>query len=386
MAKQDYYQTLGVSKGASKEEIKKAYKKQAIKYHPDKNPDDKEAEKKFKEINEAYDVLKDDQKRAAYDSMGHAAFEQGAGGGAGFGGGRSGGFGRSGFGEAGFDSDFSNIFDDIFSEFMGGGARGRGSGRQNRGADLKYNLEITLEQAFNGHTQKINFSAPITCTDCDGKGSKDKSSMSTCPDCYGRGVTRTQQGFFAIERTCGRCGGIGEIIKNPCKKCSGQGRVQQNKNLSVNIPAGVEDNTRMRLNGEGEAGFRGGPPGDLYVFITVKPHKIFRVEGHNLHCKFPISFGTATLGGNIEVPTIEGSKAKLKVPAGTQSNTILKLKGKGMSRMNSSLRGDMLVEVVVEVPKKPTKRQKELLEEFEEITKSQESNSGFFDKMKNLWG
>jgi len=383
MAK-DFYETLGVAKGASEDELKKAYRKLAMQYHPDRNPNDKEAEKKFKEINEAYDVLKDPQKKAAYDRFGHAAFSQGAGGGA-------------GPGAAGFDfsGSFSDIFEDLFSEFTGSRQRrggGGGNGAQAsggaRGADLRYNLDITLEDAFKGKQQSIKVTTSATCEACSGTGAEKGSKPEQCPNCEGRGTIRAQQGFFTIERACPQCSGTGKIIKNPCKPCAGTGTVRKEKTLNVTIPAGVEEGTRIRLAGEGEAGYRGGPAGDLYIFLGVKPHKIFRREGANIHCHVPITFSTAALGGAVEVPTIDGGRVKVTIPAGTQSGHQFRLKGKGMSILRSNARGDMYIEAHVETPVNLSKKQKDLLKEFEEAggAKSNPESDSFFSKVKEFWG
>ncbi|MDF2964656.1 MAG: molecular chaperone DnaJ [Rickettsiaceae bacterium] len=379
MSKQDYYQILSVSKGASEEDLKKAYRKLAMQYHPDKNPGDSAAEQKFKEINEAYDVLKDPQKRAAYDRFGHAAFSQGGGGGGGFSQGDFHGF--SGM-------DFSDIFSDVFGDFMGARGGRRRTSTQVKGSDLRYNISITLEEAFSGVSRNISFRTAVKCGDCDGKGSADKGSTTTCGDCNGYGYVRMQQGFFAVEQTCHKCNGAGQVIKNPCKKCGGEGRVETQKTLAINIPAGIEDATRIRLAGEGEQGIRGGHPGDLYVFVNIQAHQFFKVDKSDIHCKVPVSFTQAALGGSIEVPIIEGGSVQLKIPSGTQSGDILKLKGKGMSKVRSSLRGDMFAHVIIDVPKNLTPRQRELLEELDKEfikDKGDDSDSGFFKKMKGLW-
>lgn len=381
MAKQDYYDLLGVSRGAEAEDIKKAFRKLAMKYHPDKNQGDKEAEKKFKEINEAYDVLKDDQKRAAYDRMGHAAFEGGMGGG-------GGGFYQSGDFDFG-SSGFGNIFDEMFSEFVGGG-RGRSAQTASyQGADLRYNMEISLEDAFKGVKKNIKVSTNAACETCDGSGAAEGSKAETCSTCHGQGKTHARQGFFTIERTCATCHGMGQVIKNPCKSCSGSGRVRKEKTLSVTIPAGIEEGARIRLAGEGEAGLRGGKAGDLYIFLHIKPHKLFHRDGPNIYCQVPIPMATATLGGEIEVPAIDGHKARVKIPEGTQSGKQFRLKGKGMSVMRSSSRGDMYIQATVETPVNLSKRQKELLQEFAGLEKKSHSSplsEGFFSKIKDLWG
>lgn len=377
MAKRDYYELLGVSKTVTPEELKKAYRALAIQHHPDKNAGNAESEKKFKEISEAYEVLKDEQKRAAYDRYGHAAFEGGMGAGGGFGGGPGGGFEFRGGG-------FSDIFEDLFGEFVGG----KKGGVNNRGSDLRYNLEISLEEAFRGEQKSIKVTSLAKCDTCSGTGGAADSKPDTCPTCKGNGKLRMQQGFFTIERTCTTCSGTGTIIKNPCKTCSGQGRVKKEKNLSVNIPAGVEEGTRIRLSGEGEAGIKGGQSGDLYIFLSIAPHRFFKREGHNLHCRVPIKMTMAALGGDIEVPTIDGTKVKLPIPAGTQSGNQFRLKGKGMSVLRSNRsRGDMYVHANVEIPVKLNKKQRELLENFDQLSEkgaSPEAES-FFSKVKDVW-
>ena len=373
MAKQDYYELLGVSQSAGKEEIKKAYRKLAMKYHPDRNPGDEEAEAKFKEIGEAYEVLSDDQKRAAYDRFGHGAFEQGGGGAGGMGG--FGGFGAGGF---------ADIFDEMFGDMMGGGRR-RSSGR---GADLRYDMEITLEEAFQGKQAQIKVPTSVSCDSCEGTGAEPGSKPITCTTCNGDGRVRQQQGFFTIERTCPSCAGAGQQIDKPCKSCDGAGRVHRERSLQVNIPEGVEDGTRIRLAGEGEAGMRGAPAGDLYIFLTVKPHRIFEREGANMACRVPIPMTTAALGGTIEVPVIDGTRAKISIPEGTQSGTQFRLKGKGMTVVRSNHRGDMYVQVEVEVPKNLSKRQKELLREFDGESEGKHTSPeshGFLSKIKEFW-
>lgn len=378
MAK-DFYETLGVGKGADADELKKAYRKLAMQYHPDRNPDDKEAEKKFKEVNEAYDILKDDQKRAAYDRFGHAAFENGGPGAGGFGGG---GFGGGGFG------GFGDIFEEMFGDF--GAAAGRGGGRQSamQGSDLRYNMEISLSDAFEGRKTQIRVPTSVTCDVCDGTGAAEGKAPVTCPTCGGRGRVRAQSGFFTVERTCHTCGGSGQVIEDPCTNCGGEGRVHKEKTLNVNIPAGVEDGTRIRLSGEGEAGMRGGPPGDLYIFIGIKPHSLFQRDGANIHCQVPIPMATAALGGHIEVPTIEGKRARVSVPEGTSTGERFRLKDKGMTVLRTKSRGDMFVQVYVETPQKLTKKQKELLKEFQDDTDDKKHNpesAGFFSKVKDIW-
>jgi molecular chaperone DnaJ len=370
MAKQDYYELLGVQRTATADELKKAYRKLAMQYHPDRNPGDKAAEHKFKELSEAYDVLKDEQKRAAYDRFGHAAFENG-------GGGR--GPGDFGFGAGGF----ADIFDEMFGEFMGG--RRQNSGRGN---DLRYNLEISLEEAFKGKQATIRVPTLTGCEACSGTGAEAGSRPVTCSTCHGHGRVRAQQGFFTIERTCPSCQGAGRVIEKPCKSCGGQGRVRKEKTLSVQIPAGVEDGTRIRLAGEGEVGVRGASPGDLYIFIALAPHRLFQRDGANIHCRVPIAMATAALGGSIEVPTIDGGRAKVNIPAGTQSGHQFRLKGKGMSVLRSPSRGDMYIQSIVETPVNLTKRQQELLREFEkagEEGKTSPESSGFFARVKEFF-
>ncbi|BDU60233.1 chaperone protein DnaJ [Candidatus Rickettsia kotlanii] len=370
---QNYYQILGVSKTASQADLKKAYLKLAKQYHPD-TTDAKDAEKKFKEINAAYDVLKDEQKRAAYDRLGHDAFQNQQ---------SQGGGGNHG----GFHPDINDIFGDFFSDFMGGSRRSsRPTSAKVRGSDLKYNLTINLEEAFHGIEKNISFSSAVKCDACHGSGSEKGETVTICDACSGVGATRRQQGFFTIEQACHKCQGNGHIIKNPCKKCHGMGRYHKQRNLSVNIPAGVENGTRIRHTGEGEAGIRGGNSGDLYVDIEIKPHDIYKIDGAHLHCKLPISFVNAALGGEIEVPVIEGGKVKLTIPAGTQNGDQLRLRSKGMSKMRSTIRGDMLAHIHVEVPKNLSKRQRELLEEFKkESIHEKENDCSFFNKMKSLW-
>jgi molecular chaperone DnaJ len=375
MAKADFYQTLGVSRDADDKALKSAYRKLAMKYHPDKNPGDATAEAKFKEANEAYETLKDPQKRAAYDRFGHAAFENG-----GMGGGNP--FGGAGAG------GFSDIFDDIFGEMMGGGGRARrSSGGRERGADLRYNLEITLEEAFTGKTAQIRVPSSATCETCSGSGAKPGTDPVTCSTCSGSGRVRAAQGFFSIERTCPACNGRGQVISDPCPDCSGQGRVTQERSLSVNIPAGIEDGTRIRLAGEGEAGFRGGPTGDLYIFISVKPHEYFQRDGADLYCKIPLSMTTAALGGQFEVGTLDGGQARVKVPEGTQTGRQFRLRGKGMPVLRRSDMGDLYIQIAVETPQNLSKRQRELLQEFEEISAKENSpqSAGFFSRMKDFF-
>ena len=375
MSKADYYDLLGVDRGVDEKALKSAFRKSARKYHPDRNPDNPDAEAKFKEINEAYEVLKDPQKRAAYDQFGHAAFEQGGGG---FGGG--GGFSGAG--------GFSDIFEDIFGEMMGGGGRrgGARSGGRERGADLRYNMEVSLEEAFTGKAAEISVPTAVACDSCSGSGAKPGSSPSTCGTCGGNGRVRASQGFFSIERTCPQCQGRGEVISDPCNDCAGQGRVTKERSLSVDIPAGIEDGVRIRLGGEGEAGSRGGPAGDLYIFLSIRPHEFFQRDGADLFCKIPISMTTAALGGQFEVVGLDGAKSRVKVPDGTQTGKQFRLRGKGMPIMRSSDIGDMYIQVVTETPQKLTKRQRELLEEFEQLSSEENSpeSTGFFSRMKRF--
>jgi molecular chaperone DnaJ len=370
----DYYAILGVEKNASEDELKKAYRKKAMEFHPDRNQDNKDAEEKFKEINEAYDVLKDADKRAAYDRFGTA--------GAQFRGGGPGDFG------GGFGSAFSDIFEDMFGDVMSGGGR-RSSGPQ-RGSDVQYAVEISLEDAFNGKETKMKIPTIDACDLCNGSGVSDGGKAETCSTCNGSGRVRATQGFFTIERTCPTCNGAGTIIKNPCKKCSGAGRMRGEKTLSVSIPAGIEEGRRIRIAGEGEAGVKGGARGDLYVLVTVKPHTFFRRDGANLHCRIPVPMTTAALGGTLDAPTIEGSKTTIKIPAGTQTGQQMRLKGKGMSILRSTERGDMYIEIFVETPVNLDKKQMDILKQLDDsLEKSGKKHTpqseGFFDKMKDLW-
>lgn len=378
MSKRDYYELLGISKGASADEIKKGYRAKAKELHPDRNADNPNAEAQFKEINEAYEVLKDGDKKAAYDRYGHAAFEGG------MGGGQQGGF-HGGGGD--FSSAFSDVFDDLFGDFMGGGGRGGGGrNRASRGSDLRYNLRVTLEEAYAGLQKTINVPASVQCEGCSGTGAEGGSEPATCPTCSGMGKVRAQQGFFTVERTCPTCSGMGQIIKNPCKSCGGQGRTEKDRSLSVNIPAGVETGTRIRLSGEGEAGMRGGPSGDLYIFVEVAPHEIFQREGGNLFCRVPVSMASAALGGDIEVPSIDGGRSRVKIPSGSQSGRQMRLRGKGMPAIRSSQVGDMFIELAVETPVNLTSRQKELLREFEELSEDNNpESSSFFSSVKSFW-
>ena len=378
MAKRDYYEVLGASRSASAEELKKAYRAKAKELHPDRNQDNPNAEAQFKDVNEAYEVLKDDQKRAAYDRFGHGAFENGMGGGGGQ---------RGGFAQGDFASAFSDVFEDLFGDFMGGrGGGGGGRARAQRGSDLRYNLRVTLEEAYKGVQKTINVPTSVACDICKGTGAEGGAEPVTCPTCSGMGKVRAQQGFFTVERTCPTCNGAGQIVKNPCKNCGGHGRIEKDRALSVNIPAGVETGTRIRLAGEGEAGLRGGPTGDLYIFIEVKDHPIFQRDGVNLYCRVPISFATAALGGEVEVPTIDGGMSRVKVPAGSQTGKQMRLRAKGMPALRGSGSGDMLIEMSVETPVNLTSRQKELLREFEGL--SEENNpegKTFFSKVKGFW-
>lgn len=372
MAKQDYYELLGVGRDANESTLKKAFRKKAMEFHPDRNPDNPEAEKKFKEFGEAYDVLKDPEKRAAYDRYGHAAFEGGMGG------------GPRGGGAGGFD--FSDVFEEFFGDFMGGGRRGGRRGPA-RGSDMRFNMEISLEDAFNGKTDQINVPSTVACDPCGGSGAAEGSSPEVCSGCGGAGKVRANQGFFMVERTCPRCQGAGQTITNPCKTCRGAGKVQKNKTLQVKIPKGVEEGTRIRLSGEGEAGDRGAPAGDLYIFLSIKPHPLFKRDGDMLYCQVPIPMTTATLGGQIEVPTIEGKRARIKVPEGTQSGRQFRLRSKGMPELNGGFVGDMIIETLVETPVKLSKKQRELMEEFAAEGGDQVSpqSEGFFTKVKDLW-
>ena len=378
MSKRDFYEILGVARNASDGDIKSAFRKRAMQFHPDRNPGNAEAELQFKEVNEAYEILKDPQKRAAYDQFGHAAFDGAMGG-------RGGG--QGGFGPE-FSSSMEDIFENFFGDFMGGRRGGRGgfSGRE-RGTDLRYNMEITLEEAFNGKTAQIRVPTSVACETCSGSGAKPGTKPTTCPTCAGMGKVRASQGFFTIERTCTSCQGRGEIIEDPCNACNGAGRVQTVRTLSVNIPAGVEDGTRIRLAGEGEAGLRGGPTGDLYIFLSIAQHEFFQRDGSDLFCRVPISMVTAALGGTIEVPTIEGTITRVKVPEGTESAKQFRLKSKGMPVLRSKMRGDLYIQVEVETPKNLTPRQRELLQEFEKASKvgTSPDSESFFKRVADLF-
>ncbi len=381
MSKRDYYEVLGVSRTASADEIKKAYRKKAKELHPDTNANNPKAEAEFKEAGEAYEVLKDAEKKAAYDRFGHAAFEGGMGGG----GGRPGGGGFHPGQQGDFASAFSDVFDDLFGDFMGG-QRGGGGRRAARGADLRYNLGVTLEEAYSGLQKTITVPTSVQCGACNGSGAEGGAEPTTCPTCSGMGKVRAQQGFFTVERTCPTCSGLGQTIKNPCKTCQGAGRVEKDRALSVNIPKGVETGTRIRLAGEGEAGMRGGPPGDLYIFIEVKRHKIFEREAADLHCRVPVSMSKAALGGDIEVPTIDGGRSRVKIPAGSQSGRQMRLRGKGMPALRGPGTGDMFIELAVETPVNLTTKQKELLREFEALSEDNNPESkSFFSSVKGFW-
>ena len=373
MSKADYYETLGVPRDADEKALKSAFRKKAMQYHPDRNPGDEEAERKFKEIGEAYEALKDPQRRAAYDRFGHAAFEQGGG----FGGGNP--FGARGGG-------FSDIFEDIFGDMMGA-ARARSGQRTGRGADLRYNMEIALEDAYRGKSVEIDVPTAVQCDKCDGSGAKPGTDPKTCPTCAGAGRVRASQGFFSIERTCPQCEGRGEVIADPCEKCDGAGRVAEERTLQVNIPAGIEEGTRIRLAGEGEAGARGGTPGDLYIFVTVEPHEFFNRDGADLSCRVPVSMTTAALGGQVEVTGLDGAKTRVKIPEGTQHGKTFRLRGKGMPVLRSAQMGDLYIQIAVETPQRLSKRQRELLQEFDDISSDQNSpqSSGFFGKMKGFF-
>src|SRR5215813_10377194 len=368
MSKRDYYEILGVTRTASEAELKAAFRKLAMQHHPDRNPGDKDCEHRFKEINEAYDVLKDGDKRAAYDRFGHAAFEHGGG--------------------RGFGSDFASTFADIFDDLFGmGGRRSRGPGRE-RGADLRYNMELTLEEAFGGKTAQIRIPTSVTCETCAGSGAKAGTKPKVCAMCGGQGKIRHAQGFFTLERTCSSCHGRGQVIDTPCGVCGGLGRTTRERALSVNIPPGVEDGTRIRLSGEGEAGLRGGAAGDLYIFLSIAAHPFFQRDGADLHCRAPISMTTAALGGEFEVPTINGGKTRVKIPDGTQSGRRFRLQAKGMPVLRSKQLGDMYVQVVVETPQNLTKRQRELLLEFQKLSSNDTNpeSAGFFGRVKEFFG
>ena len=373
MSKRDYYEVLGVERGASEAELKKAYRRLAMKFHPDRNPDDKDAEEKFKEANEAYEILSDAEKRAAYDQYGHAGVDPQMGGG-GFGGGFGGG------------GNFGDIFGDVFGDIFGGG-RGQRNGPQ-RGSDLRYTMNLSLEEAVRGTTQKITIPSAAECKSCDGSGAKKGTSPSTCSTCNGVGQVRMQQGFFAVQQECPRCHGSGKMITDPCGSCHGQGRVEESKTLSVKIPAGVDTGDRIRLSGEGDLGAKGGPSGDLYVVVNVLPHDIFERDNADLYCEVPISIADAALGGELEVPTLDG-RVKLKIPEGTQTGKMFRLRGKGVKPVRGHSVGDLMCRVVVETPVKLDKRQRELLEEFRTSLQGDSSHSpkanGFFEGVKRFF-
>ncbi|MBV1695485.1 MAG: molecular chaperone DnaJ [Hyphomicrobiales bacterium] len=373
MAKRDYYETLGVQRNATEQDLKSAFRRLAKEHHPDRNPGDKAAEQKFKELNEAYEVLKDPQKRAAYDQFGHAAFD----------GGRQ---GPGGFGPD-FASSMSDIFDDLFGEFMGGRRGTRQRSDRERGGDVRYNMEVTLEEAFAGKSAQIRVPTSIGCDTCKGVGARPGTQPTMCSTCGGNGKVRASQGFFTIERTCPACHGRGETIKDPCTTCSGSGRVTKERTLSVNIPAGVEDGTRIRLAGEGEAGLRGGPAGDLYIFLSIKPHDLFHRDGADIFCRVPIPMTTAALGGQIDVPTVDGGKTRVKIPEGCESGKQFRLKSKGMPVLRSRVQGDMYIQVEVETPKNLTARQRELLEAFEKESHKENSpaSDGFFARVASFF-
>jgi molecular chaperone DnaJ len=373
MAKRDFYETLGVAKNASDDEIKKAYRKLAMKFHPDRNPDSKQAEDKFKEAKEAYEMLSDPQKREAYDRFGHAGVDPNVGGGAG----------------AGFSGGFSDAFGDIFGDIFGGGGRQRGGPQVYRGADLRYNLDITLEQAANGFDTTIRVPSWDECETCHGSGAKPGTAPTTCGTCGGHGQVRMQQGFFSIQQTCPKCHGSGKVIPDPCSPCAGSGRVKRNKTLEVKIPAGIDDGMRIRSTGNGEPGMNGGPPGDLYVEIHIKQHAVFQRDGDDLHCEMPISFAKAAIGGEIEVPTLTG-KVSFSVPEGTQSGKTFRLRSKGIKGVRSGFPGDLFCHVVIETPIKLTDRQKDLLREFEQLTaeggaKHSPQSKSWMDKVKEFF-
>ncbi|HEY0281458.1 MAG TPA: molecular chaperone DnaJ [Rhizomicrobium sp.] len=372
MSKRDYYETLGCQRGASIAEIKAAYRKLAMELHPDRNQGDRTSEGKFKELNEAYDVLKDEQKRAAYDRFGHAAFEHGM------------GNGHGGGNPFDFAASFTDVFDDLFGEMMGG----RGRRRQNRGGDLRYNLQVSLEEAFRGRRVEIKVPSAVACEVCNGSGAAPGTHAEQCSTCGGHGKVRATQGFFTVERTCPHCHGNGRVVKSPCKSCGGAGHVQKERTLAVDIPPGVEEGTRIRLTGEGQAGWGGGPNGDLYVFLSVAQHEIFQRDGHDLHCLVPVSFVTAALGGTVEVPTLDGGRAKITVPEGAQSGRQVRLRGKGMPVLRGGgMAGDLYIELMVETPVKLSKKQKEILREFESAGDKgcQPQCDSFFSKVKAFW-
>ena len=374
MAKKDYYETLGITNNASESEIKKAYRSKAKELHPDRNSGSQTAEEDFKAVNEAYEILKDPNKKTAYDQYGHAAFENGGGGGG---------------GGSDFSSAFSDVFEDLFGDFMGSSSRRGSGGSSKRGSDLRYNMSLTLEEAFKGKSTNINVPSSAKCDPCEGTGGKDGTKPASCPTCGGLGKVRAQQGFFTVERTCPTCAGRGQVNKNPCRFCSGSGTTRKNKNLSVNIPAGVETGTRIRLTGEGEAGFQNGPSGDLYIFTEVLNHSIFQRDSTNLFCQIPISIVSATLGGEIDCPTLDGGKTRVKIPSGVQNGKQLRLRGKGMPSVRGNSFGDLYIELVIETPVNLSQKQKDLLKEFEETLYTESNNNpahnDFFSKVKRFW-
>ncbi len=372
MSKQDFYDVLGVSKEVDSNSLKSAYRRLAMKYHPDKNPGDSEAEKKFKEISEAYEVLSNPEKKAAYDQYGHDAFT-GPGG------------GQGGFSE-GFGSGFGS-FSDIFEDFFGDATGQRNNERLKRGEDLKYEMSITLRDAYLGVKKEISYDTLVSCTSCSGTGSENKDGIGSCGSCRGSGRIRASQGFFTVERTCPACGGSGQVITDPCRECNGEGRQRKNKNIEVSIPAGVEEGSRIRLAGEGTAGQNGAEDGDLYIFISIVSHELFDRDGTNIFCNVPISIYEASLGGSVEVPTVSGGRAKVKIPAGTQSGDQLRLSGKGMPALRSVSFGDMIITLNVEIPKNLSQKQKELLKEFDQQSNRDNipESTGFFDKVKDFW-
>lgn len=374
----DYYQTLGVAKNASQDDLKKAFKKKAMEHHPDRNKGDKESEKKFKEVNEAYETLKDDQKRSAYDRYGHDSYK----------GGGSSGFnpnqGQRSSSQSDF-GDFSDVFGNIFEDLMGGARRPQSD--NTKGSDLRYNLNITLEEAYHGKEQQIKYHTGVECDICDGKGSKSKDSHMKCMSCGGSGRSRMQQGFFVVEKTCGACSGTGKVIKNPCGTCGGQGRVEKQRTINISIPKGIEEGSKIRVPNAGEAGVMGGKTGDLYVVVHIKNHNLYQRYDDNLMCEVPIKMTTAALGGSIEIPGLDGNMIKISVPNGSQNDSVLRIKGKGMPIIKKSTYGDLMVKVKIEIPTKLTKKQKDLLEAFEnECDKDNHPESeGFFSKIKNFW-
>jgi molecular chaperone DnaJ len=371
MSKRDYYEILSVERDASEREIKKAYKRLAMKFHPDRNPGDKQAEANFKEVKEAYEILTDSDKKAAYDQFGHAGVDPNR-------------------GHGGGNADFGDVFGDVFGDIFGGGRRGGGQRQAARGSDLRYNLELSLEEAVKGLTKELRIPKLTTCDTCDGSGAKKGTTPTTCGTCHGQGQVQMRQGFFAVQQACPTCHGRGKIIKDPCNSCHGEGRVEKSKTLSVKIPAGVDNGDRIRLSGEGEAGEFGAPPGDLYVQVSVREHAIFVRDGNNLYCEVPISFGKAALGGEIEVPTLDG-KVNLKIPAETQTGRMFRMRGKGVKSVRGGAVGDLLCKVTLETPVKLNAEQKDLLQQFDaslnnaSAKKHKPKSEGFFDGVKNFF-